>query len=345
MSVGDRYYSGSATEATRPNGGIAIVDTSNPAKPKQVGTIPPVEESTQRELRADKGLGILVVEGYSPFIGGDPSTPTAVTNYLKVYDIHTDCTHPRLLSTYNFYDRAPHEFFLWKDPKHAGRALAYVTFTIYAPDLMVIDLSNPASPALVGAFDLGADHAFKAQDFADESGSGYTHSLTVSDDGTRAYMAAWDWGFFTLDTSLLANPPATGAPGIIRPVGIGRLDYNHNVHSAVQIPGRQEMVFTQEDYANAGHGCPFGTLRTGKLDSNGDGGAAVDGQFSLPENDPAKCTAWRQNIADAGLPDRILWHKAVAAKYPWYDVTRVGLYGTSAGGQNAMGGLVFHPEF
>src|SRR5262249_20301679 len=71
------------------------------------------------------------------------------------------------------------------------------------------------------------------------------------------------------------------------PAGIGRLDYNHNVHSAVQIPGRQEMVFTQEDYANAGHGCPFGMLRTGALGT--DGGATLDGQVSLPENDPAKC--------------------------------------------------------
>jgi dipeptidyl aminopeptidase/acylaminoacyl peptidase len=35
----------------------------------------------------------------------------------------------------------------------------------------------------------------------------------------------------------------------------------------------------------------------------------------------------------------------VAAKYPWYDVSRVGIYGTSAGGQSAMGALLFHPEF
>ena len=41
--------------------------------------------------------------------------------------------------------------------------------------------------------------------------------------------------------------------------------------------------------------------------------------------------------ATPGFPDRILWHKAVAAKYPCYDITRVGIYGTSAGGQNAMG--------
>ncbi|HEX4007799.1 MAG TPA: DPP IV N-terminal domain-containing protein [Acidobacteriaceae bacterium] len=54
--------------------------------------------------------------------------------------------------------------------------------------------------------------------------------------------------------------------------------------------------------------------------------------------------AWR-NLKDAGFPDRILWHKAVAAKYAWYDISRVGIFGTSAGGQSAMGALLFHPEF
>ncbi len=51
------------------------------------------------------------------------------------------------------------------------------------------------------------------------------------------------------------------------------------------------------------------------------------------------------NLADAGFADRILWHKSVAAKYPYYDITRVGIFGTSAGGQSAMGALLFHPEF
>ena len=52
-----------------------------------------------------------------------------------------------------------------------------------------------------------------------------------------------------------------------------------------------------------------------------------------------------KNLADAGFADRILWHRAVAAKYPWYDTSRVGIYGTSAGGQNSLGALLFHPEF
>src|SRR5436305_48014 len=55
--VGDRYYSSSTREPVRPNGGIAIVDASDPSQPTQVGTIAPTELSTQRELRADAGLG------------------------------------------------------------------------------------------------------------------------------------------------------------------------------------------------------------------------------------------------------------------------------------------------
>ena len=34
-----------------------------------------------------------------------------------------------------------------------------------------------------------------------------------------------------------------------------------------------------------------------------------------------------------------------AAKYPYMDITRVGIYGTSAGGQNAAGAVLFHPDF
>jgi len=52
-----------------------------------------------------------------------------------------------------------------------------------------------------------------------------------------------------------------------------------------------------------------------------------------------------QNIKDAGFPDRIAWMTALAAKYPYVDTSRVGVYGTSAGGQNATGALLFHPDF
>jgi dipeptidyl aminopeptidase/acylaminoacyl peptidase len=70
----------------------------------------------------------------------------------------------------------------------------------------------------------------------------------------------------------------------------------------------------------------------------------IDGMGTSNRSKAFHDVAWK-NIGDAGFPDRILWHKAVAAKYPSYDTSRVGIYGTSAGGQNALGGLLFHPEF
>jgi dipeptidyl-peptidase-4 len=51
------------------------------------------------------------------------------------------------------------------------------------------------------------------------------------------------------------------------------------------------------------------------------------------------------DLKDAGFPDRILWHRAAAAKYGYYDISRVGIYGTSAGGQNAGAAVLFHPDF
>ncbi|HEK86033.1 MAG: DPP IV N-terminal domain-containing protein [Candidatus Saccharicenans sp.] len=70
----------------------------------------------------------------------------------------------------------------------------------------------------------------------------------------------------------------------------------------------------------------------------------IDGLGTSNRSKAFHDVCWK-NLKDAGFPDRILWHKAAAAKYPYYDITRVGIYGTSAGGQNAMAGLLFHPEF
>ncbi|KAH7398288.1 Alpha/Beta hydrolase protein [Pyrenochaeta sp. MPI-SDFR-AT-0127] len=52
-----------------------------------------------------------------------------------------------------------------------------------------------------------------------------------------------------------------------------------------------------------------------------------------------------KNLKDAGFPDRIAWMKAAASTRPWMDIEHVGVYGGSAGGQNAMGALLFHNDF
>jgi hypothetical protein len=70
----------------------------------------------------------------------------------------------------------------------------------------------------------------------------------------------------------------------------------------------------------------------------------IDGMGTSNRSKAFHDVCWK-NIKDAGFPDRILWMKAAAEKYPYMDITRVGVYGTSAGGQNAAGAVLFHPEF
>lgn len=70
----------------------------------------------------------------------------------------------------------------------------------------------------------------------------------------------------------------------------------------------------------------------------------IDGMGTSNRSKAFHDVCWK-NIGDAGFPDRILWLQAAAKKYPAMDITRVGIYGTSAGGQNAAGAVLFHPEF
>ena len=70
----------------------------------------------------------------------------------------------------------------------------------------------------------------------------------------------------------------------------------------------------------------------------------IDGMGTSNRSKAFHDVCWK-NIKDAGFPDRILWLKAAAAKYPFMDTSRMGIYGGSAGGQNAAGAVLFHPEF
>ena len=70
----------------------------------------------------------------------------------------------------------------------------------------------------------------------------------------------------------------------------------------------------------------------------------IDGMGTANRSKAFHDVCWH-NVADAGLPDRIAWIKALAKADPTVDVSRVGIYGTSAGGQSSTGALLLHPEF
>ncbi|UCS91847.1 S9 family peptidase [Echinicola marina] len=70
----------------------------------------------------------------------------------------------------------------------------------------------------------------------------------------------------------------------------------------------------------------------------------IDGMGTSNRSKAFHDVCWK-NLKDAGFPDRKLWLKAAAKSRPYMDLERVGIFGTSAGGQSSTGALLFHPEF
>ena len=70
----------------------------------------------------------------------------------------------------------------------------------------------------------------------------------------------------------------------------------------------------------------------------------IDGMGTSNRSKAFHDICWK-NLKDAGFPDRKLWIKAAAKKYTYMNIDKVGIHGTSAGGQNAGAALVFNSDF
>ncbi len=70
----------------------------------------------------------------------------------------------------------------------------------------------------------------------------------------------------------------------------------------------------------------------------------IDGMGTSERSKKFQDVCWK-NLGDSGFPDRILWIKAAAAKHREMDLSRVGIYGGSAGGQSSTRGMLDHGDF
>jgi dipeptidyl aminopeptidase/acylaminoacyl peptidase len=87
--------------------------------------------------------------------------------------------------------------------------------------------------------------------------------------------------------------------------------------------------------------------------ARGDAQALAELGFVVVEID-GMGTPWRSkkfheayygNMADNTLPDQVAGMTQLAAKYPFIDLTRVGIYGHSGGGYAAAGAMFHYPDF
>jgi len=70
----------------------------------------------------------------------------------------------------------------------------------------------------------------------------------------------------------------------------------------------------------------------------------IDGMGTSQRSKAFHDVCWK-NLGDAGFPDRIAWLRAAAARHREMDLRRVGIFGGSAGGQNALRALLAHGDF
>lgn len=70
----------------------------------------------------------------------------------------------------------------------------------------------------------------------------------------------------------------------------------------------------------------------------------LDGMGTSHRSKAFHDVCWK-NLGDSGFPDRMIWIRAAADRYPQMDLTRVGIYGGSAGGQSSTRALLAHGDF
>jgi hypothetical protein len=285
--AGDTVYVGSRIDG-KP---IAIVDVSDPRQPSMVGELGAPDEGlvgmSSRELRTVPETDLLIVLNLkcSPSLHGC-STAQPEPENLKLFDI-SDRRAPRLVATYPIASslrvpRSPHEMFV---RRASGRTLVLLTTPGAAPQLEILDITAPASPVQLAAWDARADGGLGGPSTPDN----ILHSVSTSDDGRTAYLSHQQAGLALADISDLAHPQLITPPG----GGLvwGPPSKSIGPHSAVQVPAHPLLVVTEEIYPTPfGTGCPWGHLRI--VDVTDPAHPAVAGEFALPENDPSTCGAY-----------------------------------------------------
>lgn len=258
-------------DGTGANGsGVRIFDVGNPTKPLEVNAIPSPVGSRSNDVKvAAMNSGDVLVHsneacddgpgGFEVYNVDDPLNPVHLSS------VRIDELNP--ISNVLFggiTDVGVHNLWLFtqggKDYVAAVAETAFDNFQIY-------DITDPANPSLVTAW--GAEEIFDPgvgdlNDLSDpaqvnrvlnaalwlldgfgRSANRFLHDITLSTDGTRAYLSNWDAGLVLLDVSDPANP---GVVSVALDPANGSIDGEVNSHAAWPSEDGTVVVETEEDF-------------------------------------------------------------------------------------------------
>jgi hypothetical protein len=278
---GNYAYVGSRTDGSHLNAGVLVVDLANPANPQVVYQIGPPEEGnpgqTSRELRVWPEQELLLVMNFECEAELHDCQQNQVPSNINCYDISgPNAAAPKLITTY-LLPRTPHEFLLWDDPRVPGRALLYISTPGIAGDnLLVMDISQARQGILQEVSSWNAPRG---------PFNGMLHSLSLSSDGKRAYLAYLRNGFMILDTSQLADGISNPQISLLTPPE-GWIQWpGPGPHSAVKLFGKSYVLVTEEVYGR----CPWGWASL--IDMTNEARPNIVAEYKLdPYNQVVYCT-------------------------------------------------------
>ncbi|MDH3468222.1 MAG: hypothetical protein OES26_20320 [Gammaproteobacteria bacterium] len=254
-ALGNYAYLGSFSEplCSFDITGTRIIDISNPSDPTQVAFIKDKQGTRTNDVKAfsiatSKWTGDILVTtnegcGFSlPRLNSQGGKPRPGRGGINIYDV-SDPTKPHALKQ-NFLPKANgiHNTYVWEDG--GGNAYLIAVDDIDARDVIIVDITNPASPNVVtrtGAPD------WPGLDFSEIEGPAvFLHDVWVQDG--IAYLSYWDAGLVLLDVADPANPVFLGDSTYPNPDASG-LPPEGNGHVAVPNAAGDLVIFGDEDTA------------------------------------------------------------------------------------------------
>ncbi len=273
--------------------GIWIWDVGNANKTKPVGVIQSEAGDRTNDVRvASMNSGDILVMSNESCGGGDGG--------FEIYDVDNPKSPVKLASVTidelnevsdflfgGITNVGVHNLFLFT--QGSNDYVAAVAETAF-DNFMIFDITDPTSPTMVSAW--GAEEIFDPGvgdlTFADPgepfggrvlpaalwlldgvgaSQNRFLHDITITADGTQAYLANWDAGLVLLDISDVTDPTLVSVA--LEPVD-GSIDGEVNSHSVWPSEDGSIVVEGEEDFSAWEASVPPGNLTMDGTDTPGD---------------------------------------------------------------------------
>ncbi len=277
-ALGNFAYTGTFNSPCggEPDAGIFIWDVHNPNDVVQAGFIASPTGSRTNDVRvATMNSGDILVHSNESCDGGpggfeiwnvnDPANPIHLGS-ARSDDVNATINAHPILGPF-VQDAGVHNLWLFTQ---GGRDYAAAVFETWFGNFQIWDITDPTAPVRVGFW--GAEFICDpsaspcSADPANETDAGLLfgevvnwmlggfgassnrllHDITISDDGSRAYLSNWDAGLVLLDISDPANPSFISTA--LDPLN-GSLDGEVNSHAAWPNADGSVVVETEEDFS------------------------------------------------------------------------------------------------